>query len=276
MRILAFFNKTEPARDKFENGYGKIRQLYELLEPDDFLMPHRADYVWLSKLYMVYRKKFYPLEKFETAAEDGVKTRDLIREHVDIDQIMQEFPTYVLDENYLTKLADIDPDSKALDIEAMLAAELKIRIDQDPEAEPLSEKLKRIINDKRNGALQGIALISALKQLAGEVVDLVNEGKKPVGQSIAHAAREINPGISEERAAAIAAAVVAEAQKVCFPNWHLKNDVRSDLFLGITTALVQQFKDANLHMPATGFVERAMRLLERTRFVGKVDDGSAA
>jgi hypothetical protein len=39
MRILAFFNKNEPARDKFENGYGKIRQLYELLEPDDFLMP---------------------------------------------------------------------------------------------------------------------------------------------------------------------------------------------------------------------------------------------
>lgn len=274
MRILAFFNKNEPARDKFENGYGKIRQLYELLEPDDFLMPHRADYVWLSKLYMVYRKKFYPLDKFETAAEDGAKTRDLIREHVNVDQIKKEFPTYVLDENYLTKLEDIDPDSKALDIEAMLAAELKIRIDQDPEAEPLSEKLKRIINDKRNGALQGIALISALEKLAGQVVELVNEGKKPVGQSIAHAAREINPAITEELSHAIAAAVVGEAGKVCFPNWHLKSDVKSDLFLGITTVLVQQFKDANLHMPATGFVERAMRLLEKTRFVGKAHEDS--
>jgi type I restriction enzyme R subunit len=276
MRILAFFNKIEPARDKFENGYAKIRQLYELLEPDDFLMPHRADYVWLSKLYMVYRKKFYPLNKFETAAEDGAKTRDLIREHVDVGQIKKEFPTYVLDENYLTKLKDIDPDSKALDIEAMLAAELKICIDQDPEAEPLSEKLKRIINEKRNGALQGIALISALEKLAGEVVDLVNEGKKPVEQSIAHAAREINAGITEEQAGAIAAGVVAEAQKVCFPNWHLKSDVKSELFLGITTALVQHFKDANLHKPATGFVERAMRLLEKTRFVGKADADGAS
>ena len=62
----------------------------------------------------------------------------------------------VFDENYLTKLTNIDPDSKALDIEAMLAAELKIRVDEDPQAEPLSEKLKRIINLKRNGALQGI------------------------------------------------------------------------------------------------------------------------
>lgn len=276
MGILAFFNKSEPARDKFENSYGKIRQLYELLEPDDFLMPHRADYVWLSKLYMVYRKKFYPLDKFETAAEDGAKTRDLIREHLDVDQIKKEFPTYVLDENYLTKLKDIDPDSKALDIEAMLAAELKIRLDQDPEAEPLSEKLKRIINDKRNNALQGIALISALEKLAEEVVDLVNEGKKPVGQSIAHAAREINPGVTEKQAEAVSAAVVAEANKVCFPNWYLKSDLKAELFLAITTVLVQQFKDANLHMPATGFVDRAMRLLEKTRFVGKADADSAS
>jgi type I restriction enzyme R subunit len=139
---------------------------------------------------MVYRKKFYPLEKFETSAEDGAKTRELIREHVDVDKIKDEFPTYVLDENYLTKLKDIDPDSKALNIEAMLSAELKIRLDQDPEAEPLSEKLKRIIEQKRNGAIQGIALISALEGLAKEVIDLVNESKKPVGESLAHAARE--------------------------------------------------------------------------------------
>jgi len=193
-----------------------------------------------------------------------------------VDQIKQEFPTYVLDENYLTKLDDIDPDSKALDIEAMLAAELKIRVDEDPQAEALSEKLKRIIDAKRNAALAGVALISALEGLAGEVVDLINEGKKPVGESIAHVAREINPGITEERATAIASAVIAEAAKVCFPNWHLKTDVKSDLFLGITTVLVQQFKDANLHMPATGFAERAMRLLEKTRFVGKADEGSTS
>src|SRR5262249_28590679 len=139
------------------------------------LIQYRGDYIWLSKLYMVYRKKFYPLSKFETSVEDGEKTRELIRQHLDVDQIKKEFPTYVLDENYLTKINDLDPDSKALDIEAMLAAELKIRIDQDPEAEPLSEKLKRIINQKRNGTLHGIALISALEKLATEVVALVNE-----------------------------------------------------------------------------------------------------
>ena len=276
MRILAFFNKNEPACDKFENGYGKIRQLYEVLEPDDFLMPHRADFVWLSKLYMVYRKKFYPLEKFETSEADGAKTRELIREHIDVGQIKDEFPTYVLDENYLTKLKDIDPDSKALDIEAMLAAELKIRVDEDPQAEPLSEKLKRIIDQKRNGALQGIALISALEGLAAEVVELVNESKKPVGQSIAHAAREINPAISEVTATEIANAIIDEARGICFTNWHLKSDVKQNLFLAITRVLVQRFKDANLQKPDTGFTERAIRLLEKTRFVGEANEDASS
>lgn len=276
MRILKFFNKNEPACDKFENGYGKIRQLYELLEPDDFLMPHRADFVWLSKLYMVYRKKFYPLEKFETSEADGAKTRELIREHIDVGQIKDEFPTYVLDENYLTKLKDIDPDSKALDIEAMLAAELKIRVDEDPQAEPLSEKLKRIIDQKRNGALQGIALISALEGLAVEVVELVNESKKPVEQSIAHAAREINPAINEETATDIANAIIAEARGICFTNWHLKSDVKQNLFLAITRLLVQRFRNANLQKPDTGFTERAIRLLEKTRFVGEANEESSS
>ena len=132
----------------------------------------------------------------------------------------------------------------------------------------MSEKLKRIINDRRNGALQGVALISALEQLTNEVVKLVNEAKKPVADSIAEAARELNSALTEEQSAAIAAAVVAKANELCFPNWQLKSDVKQSLFLEITATLVQQFKDANLQMPATGFVERAIRLLEKTRFVG--------
>ena len=62
---------------------------------------------------------------------------------------------------------------------------------------------------------------------------------------------------------------------MCFPNWQLKSDVKQNLFREITIALVQQFKDAVLHMPATGFVERVLRLLEKTRFIGKPDEGNA-
>jgi hypothetical protein len=80
------------------------------------------------KFYMLYRKKFYPREHFEVSPEDGAKTRALIRDHVEVKELEDAFPTYVLDENYLTKIDALEPDAKALDIEAMLDAEIRVRL----------------------------------------------------------------------------------------------------------------------------------------------------
>ncbi len=41
-------------------------------------------------------------------------------------ELKKPFPTYELNENYPAKLDEVLPDAKTLDIEAMLAAELKI------------------------------------------------------------------------------------------------------------------------------------------------------
>ena len=122
---------------------------------------------------MLYRKKFYPKEHFEITDEDGAKTRQLIREHVDVKELEDDFPTYILDENYLTKIHDMDPDAKALEIEAMLDAEIRIRLDEDEDMRPMSERLKRIIDQKRAGTLAGIALLRELEELTMEVVDIV-------------------------------------------------------------------------------------------------------
>ena len=43
----------------------------------------------------------------------------------------------MLDADYLTKIKDRPPDSKALNIEAMLASELQLRADEDAEYQPL-------------------------------------------------------------------------------------------------------------------------------------------
>jgi hypothetical protein len=46
---------------------------------------------------------------------------------VDVEQLKRDLPIYVLDADYLTKMKDVPPDSKALDIEAMLASEPHLR-----------------------------------------------------------------------------------------------------------------------------------------------------
>jgi type I restriction enzyme R subunit len=114
---------------------------------------------------MLYFKKFYPTEHFEISEEDGAKTRQLIREYVDVKEIEEEFPNYKLDENYLTKIKDMNPDAKALDIEAMLDAEIRIHLDEDEDVQLLSERLRYIIEQKRGGHLLGLLYSRNLKTL---------------------------------------------------------------------------------------------------------------
>jgi type I restriction enzyme R subunit len=153
IKALKFLNQDEPAREKFETGYRRVRVLYETLQPDEFLVPYEQEYIWPCKLRMAYRKKCCPMQRNEISPEDGAKTRELIRRHVDME-------------------------------------ELKIRIGEDEDFLPLSERLKAIVAAKRNGRPAGIALISELEKLTQQVVGLIEESKRPIRESIAKAAME--------------------------------------------------------------------------------------
>ena len=196
MQALTMLNDDDPKRDQFERLFRNVRILYETLQPDEFLRPYLSEYAWQCKLYMLYRKKFYPKEHYEITDEDGAKTRQLIREHVDVRDLEADFPSYVLDESYLTKIKDMDPDAKALEIEAMLDAEIRVRLDEDEDIRPLSERLKRIIDQKRAGTLAGVALLREFEQLTKQVVDIVQEAQRPVVNSIAKEVQQTGRGDS--------------------------------------------------------------------------------
>lgn len=266
MKALKFLNENEPVREKFETGYQRVRVLYETLQPDEFLVPYEREYLWLCKLWMAYRKKFYPMERYEISEEDGAKTRELIRQHVDVEELKKDFPTYKLDAEYLTKLKNETPDAKALDIEAMLAAELKIRIGEDEDFLPLSERLKQIIAQKRNGTLAGLALISELEKLTQQVVGLVEESKRPIRESIARAVIERSPGLSPARALEVADAILARANDLCFENWFMQGHMDTELYREFTVLMAQRFGNLGLHGRGTDFVERCIKLLKKVRY----------
>lgn len=269
MQALMLLNDDDDKRDQFEKAFRNVRILYETIQPDEFLRPYLSEYTWLCKFYMLYRKKFYPKEHFEITDEDGAKTRQLIREHVDVKELEDNFPTYILDENYLTKIHDMDPDAKALEIEAMLDAEIRIRLDEDEDMRPMSERLKRIIDQKRAGTLAGIALLRELEELTMEVVDIVQEAQRPIVNSIAKEVSKRIDGISEEDATRVAEAIVTKASEKCFENWFLQSHMDTELYREFTILLAQQFKDMQLHGPGKDFIDRCIHLLKKVRFVGE-------
>jgi type I restriction enzyme R subunit len=270
--ILPFLNQNEPKKDKFEHGYRSLSLLWETLHPDAFLVGYEPNYLWLTRLWIYYVKAFYPKgEGFETDPADGAKTRELIRQHVDVEELKRDMPTYVLDADYLTKIKDVPPDSKALDIEAMLASELQLRAGEDAEYQPLSERLKRIVQQKRTGTLVGLALLKELEELAKQTVSLIQESQRPLVESIAKAAQERSAGLSAEDAAKISATLLKKADEILFPGWTEQEHVDVELFREFTKVLAKQFPTAGLLGKDKDFVTRCVTLLHRANYRAKAD-----
>jgi type I restriction enzyme R subunit len=223
---------------------------------------------------MYYVKSFYKsgATKYETDPADGAKTRELIRQHVDVDQIKRDMPTYVLDADYLTRIKDDPPDSKALDIEAMLASELQIRLGEDAEFQPISEKLKRIVQQKRNGTLAGLALLKELEELSKETVALIQESQRPLAESFARAALERAPGLPADEAGKIAAAMLRKADELLFPGWTEQEHIDIELFRAFTILLAKEHASAALHGRDKNFVDRCIKLLRKAAYKAKSDD----
>lgn len=152
----------------------------------------------------------------------------------------------MLDENFLTKLKGKKPDAKALDIEAMLTAELRVRLDQDESFRPLSERLQRIIDEKRAGTLAGIAMIEELESLTEAVRMAVEEAKRPIGQQLALKIKNQNPALTEAQTAEVAAAILAEADKHCFPGWWASCAVDPELSRSLLLLIAQRFSAMGL------------------------------
>ena len=286
-RCFTVVDRAEIEEDEFnlnlpryvDTGYRNRRVLYEALQPDEQLRDYVRPYAWLTKLYMLYRKKFYPdaSKSIEATDEDAARTRELIREHIDVDALETEFPTYVLDEHFLTKLKDKNPDAKALDIEAMLSAELRVRLDQDDSFRSLSEKLQRLIDEKRAGTLAGIALIEELEKLTEAVRAAVEEANRPIAEQLALKVKARNAAITDALAAEIAATILTEADRHCFPGWWSSSTVAPDLSRALLLMVATHFSSAGLLTDdAMGFIGSLVQVLKRRHYrLGISADGDA-
>ncbi|MEO6596919.1 MAG: hypothetical protein ABIP94_19410, partial [Planctomycetota bacterium] len=215
--------------------------------------------------------------------EDAARTRELIRDHIDVDELEIEFPTYVLDEHFLTKLKDKKPDAKALDIEAMLSSELRIRLDQDESFRLLSERLQRLIDEKRAGTLAGIALIEEFEKMTDAVRQAVEEVNRPIAQQLAVKVKARNPAVTDAVAVEVAAATLELANKHCFADWWTTSTADPELTRDLLMMVAKRFSSAGLlSADAMVFIGTLVQTLKRRRYqpqanaVGNPDGGDDA
>src|SRR5439155_12133361 len=130
----------------------------------------------------------------------------------------------------------------------MLASELEIRLGEDQEYQPLSERLKRIVQRKRQGTLAGLALLKELEELTRETVALIQESQRPLVESFSKSAMERAPGVSQDDAGKISTALLRKADQLLFAGWPQQEHVDIELFREFTKLLAKQFPTAGLHL----------------------------
>jgi type I restriction enzyme R subunit len=149
----------------------------------------------------------------------------------------------------------------------MLTSELRIRLDQDEAFHLLSEKLQRIIDEKRAGTLAGIALIEELEALTEAVRASVEEAKRPIGQQLALKIKARNEALTETQAAEAAAAILEEADNHCFPGWWKSSAIDPELSRALLLRIAQQYSAYGLLADdAMSFIGALVQVLKRKHY----------
>jgi len=102
-KLIARF-KDKATRKEFFKCYKEVESLYEIISPDPFLRPFLDDYKKLSEMYLVVRNAF--AKRTYVDREFLRKTKDLIKDRVDIDGLYGGFEYVTLDEKGLKKIKD--------------------------------------------------------------------------------------------------------------------------------------------------------------------------
>ncbi|WP_160134180.1 type I restriction endonuclease subunit R [Halococcus salsus] len=167
---------THPERREFKQGFRRLQDLYESVAPDKRLINQgiQDQYKWLGKIQIAFQRT--------TAGDDAPeedmaqKTRDILDENVDIEEIRRDFPMYKLGEEYLDEVEGLDnPGVKASQVAHATREHLHPRTGQNPRYKRLSERVNDIVERWQSGGMADPEAVEALKSVEGEVLEVERE-----------------------------------------------------------------------------------------------------
>jgi len=161
--ILDYFFEEEK-RNGFIKLYNETERIYEILSPDEFLRDYMRHYKLLVQIREIIRNA-YPDEERRMLREVLKKTEQLIREEVELKNIVNSLPVYEINRDIakLVKADKIPERVKIINLHRSLANHIKRTIEKQPYLLSISEEIEKIITRLKErqisveNALQGLA-----------------------------------------------------------------------------------------------------------------------
>jgi len=219
--IIDYFKADENRYYEFKNLFRKVKDIYDILSPDQFLSPYLDDFEKLTEIYQVAKSWFEPFLPPEK--ELSKKVKQLIYKHssVRMDFIPEEI--YEIDDKLILRLKADDDTISIYNLVKSLEKDLE-KEEKKPYVKPLKEKLQDLKERYNQRQIETHRMLEELRKLIEDKLNFEKEEKDPVLQTIEYDLKDFpeikNPeNLAKEMFEALNS----------FKNWRVSESQRRDL-----------------------------------------------
>ncbi len=161
-------------KDAFAADYRVLNRAWNALSPDDFLIPYRVDYQWLSKVY----ESVKPVDGTGKLIWNtlGPKTIELVHQNVSVGDVHEDEEILTLDadliDGFIAQNGDVKRTTKKVEIN--LVAKI-LNHSNDPRFIKLGEKLEALREKHEQGLITSLEFLKMLLELAKEAAQAEKE-----------------------------------------------------------------------------------------------------
>jgi len=176
--IMDYFFEEEK-RNEFIKLYEETERIYEILSPDPFLRDYIKDYKLLVQNHEIIRNA-YPEEERRRLREILKKTEQLVREEVELKNIVDSLPVYEINKDVanLIKADKIPERVKIVNLHRSLANRIKLSIEKQPYLLSISEEIEKIIAQLKERQISVEKALEELIKLAEQIAASEEEQQK--------------------------------------------------------------------------------------------------
>ncbi|MGB9760545.1 MAG: hypothetical protein ACPLZG_12020 [Thermoproteota archaeon] len=222
---------------------------YEMLKGDPFIKDYLSDYIWLTKVYVAYNKKFKKKYVDELRIKElSKKTVQLIQQTIDIKEIEKKYPTVSIDEEYIRKLRrePLSDTGAAIDAVTNIQREAKNH-PSSPFFIELSKEVERTYEELRNRKIKTEEAVKRILDFSERIVKWKEE-EKEIGKEkhpVYEAVKSVLPDLEKKRVLGFVDELLEklENKKLLFKGWQVQRDVRRSVKTEVRILLLSRFKD---------------------------------
>jgi hypothetical protein len=260
IRVLEEESKVK----EFKKTLSRLKDLYETIAPDPFLIEYLPDYKWLLAVNIAYNRVY---GRESRLVEIRKKTEELVRKEIKIKEIEREIPLFEIDEEYLKKLdrAGYSESQRVSELVGVTFPHIKSNLDKNPIYETFYQRLQRIMKllDRKQKRAELEKLVGDIIKFEGRRKEL---GATKLEYAMMGALKKVIPAKNDEELLPIVKKLLSQVEDQVFPGWSKKKVIRVEIARRLFDACLRELSPEKPQLDAISKTsDELVKFLERYR-----------